>query len=84
MDIKDYDKRLRNHDWYFTWSDDYSVYSRGDRDRKELIRITEESPAHAELFNAYNMHYFSGDQFGKPDFNKQALDALRQRLDAIS
>ena len=53
MDIKDFDRRLLRHDWYFRESDDIKVYRRGKADEEENERLAKLSPQHQELYAAY-------------------------------
>lgn len=50
MNIQDYAKRLKSHDWYFAMSDDFSVWQSGSSNLKELKALSESSQNHARLF----------------------------------
>lgn len=39
--LEEYKKALANHDWFYSFSDDHSVWSRGERERSRLISIAE-------------------------------------------
>lgn len=41
IELDTYVQRLRSHDWYYAYSDDYSVYCRGRDQAAELIRMAE-------------------------------------------
>ena len=33
------EKLLKNHDWFYQYSDDYSVYERGDRESNTINEV---------------------------------------------
>ena len=80
MTLQEYDKQLANHDWYYAWSDDPSVYRSGERAQDSIVRLRDISGAHATLLDAYNQHYFSGKHFGTPDFTAEQLLEVRRQL----
>jgi hypothetical protein len=60
MSLKEFYQQLKRHDWYYPFSDDHSVYMRGDADRKRIEAIAKQSPAHAALLEGFRKHYFTG------------------------
>ncbi len=81
--IAEFDQRLARHDWYFAYADDGRVFRAGDREADELLRIAMQSADHAALHDAWRVFHFSGEQFGKPPFTRDELDAVRRRVGAI-
>jgi len=66
---------LENHDWYYQYSDDHSVYSKGSRERVFINKISSESENHRNLLKGFEEHIFSG-----PEFNtKKAIKPDRPR-----
>ena len=49
----DYIKRLKLHDWFYEYSDDHSVYTKGNEARTELIKLQEEIDADFQIWNQY-------------------------------
>ena len=45
--------KLRSHDWYYYYSDDYEVYKRGHSERGELEMMCRESELFATMFSDY-------------------------------
>ena len=80
MTLQEYDKQLRNHDWYYAWSDDHRVYKAGELAHELLVGARHISGHHAMLFDAYKQHYFSGETFGTPSFTAEELNAVRREL----
>jgi hypothetical protein len=37
--LKTLEKLLQNHDWFYQYSDDYSVYERGDRESDTINTV---------------------------------------------
>lgn len=64
MKISEYYKLLNAHDWYYCFSDDSSVASKGYIVSNRLRELATLSPAHAELYNAFHRYAFSGEAFG--------------------
>lgn len=64
MTLLDFYDMLAKHDWYYAYSDDNRVYLAGERSRKELMAVAEESVEHADLYRAWNSHMFTGEPWG--------------------
>lgn len=54
VSLKEYDKRLERHDWYYNQSDDIRMYRRGKAQMEELEKAAKTSPKHKKLFDAYH------------------------------
>lgn len=72
--LTDYYDMLLNHDWFYEFSDDHSVWKKGRLAQTELQRIASESPEHRKLFNGFNDHHFSG-----PLYNGKEKKPLPER-----
>lgn len=55
-----YWEMLNQHDWYYSYSDDGSVYRRGSEAEAKLLAIAKKSPEHQALFDGFRHHHFSG------------------------
>ena len=64
MKLSQFWDELNRHDWYYDFSDDFSVWKRGSDRDKELRVMANESPAHQELMDKFSKHYFSGKPWG--------------------
>jgi hypothetical protein len=53
---------LEEHDWYFTMSDDRSVYLRGSREESELKAISSSSPERKALYDEYYSYQWKGTE----------------------
>ena len=49
----DYIKRLKLHDWWFDYSEDHSVYTKGHEARNELIKLQEEIDVYFQIWNQH-------------------------------
>jgi hypothetical protein len=67
--------RLAAHDWFYSASDDGSVYARGTEATKVLEAIATQSAEHAALMTGFAGHHFSGELWKTP---KQPLPARPQ------
>ena len=81
--LQEFDKKLRYHDWYYNFSDDGSVWRAGERAQEEIQRISKESPQHLELFESWSKYFFSGENWNKPKFTEEELNAVRSSLGVI-
>lgn len=79
--LKEFDKMLSHHDWYYAFADDYSTYSRGQQSANELIAISRESDEHAKLFKVWRDVHFTRPKTEK--FTVEQRDAVRAELGAI-
>jgi hypothetical protein len=83
MNLQDFDKLLRSHDWYYQYSDDHRVYLAGERQHDAIRRASKESPDHLKLFDSWTEYFFSGENWNTPKFTKDQLDAVRSSLGVI-
>ena len=72
VSLPDFWDMLNAHDWYYAYSDDHSVWQRGERASKKLEAIAQQSKAHRELMTRFTLHMFSGEAWNtqkepKPD-----------------
>ena len=51
--IGEYFNRLSNHDWYYDYSDDHSVWKRGSANRDRLLNTAAEHPTYKEMYNEF-------------------------------
>ena len=68
---------LCRHDWYFQFSDDFSVWKRGAAAESQIKALARQSERFQAVYDAHLAYYFSGGAFGniktaapkKSDFN---------------
>lgn len=60
MTLEEYYRELEYHDWYYHYTDDHSVWLRGQANAERIDRIAEQSPEHRALRDAWAAHQFSG------------------------
>jgi 6-phosphogluconate dehydrogenase (decarboxylating) len=51
--IGEYFNRLSNHDWYYDYSDDHSVWKRGNEYRDRLLNTAAEHPTYKKMYNEF-------------------------------
>ena len=51
--IGEYFNRLTNHDWYYNYSDDHSVWKRGNEYRDRLLNTAAEHPTYKKMYNEF-------------------------------
>jgi hypothetical protein len=56
--LTEYWNMLARHDWYHEYSDDQSVWRRGNTAEGILRFHAAQSPEHNALYNAFREHYF--------------------------
>ena len=64
MTLQDFYDKCAHHDWYYSYSDDHSVWKRGQAVGKELEIIATTSPEHKEIYDAWLAYVSSGSAFG--------------------
>lgn len=52
------------HDWYYDYSDDHRVWSRGNSEYDKLKTVGALHPKYQEMFVAWSKYVFSGNHFG--------------------
>ena len=64
MTLNDLFEKLESHDWFYEYSDDNSVWRRGQEQLNEIRRITARGgPEFAKLYQDYHDSVFSGPAF---------------------
>jgi len=58
IDARKFWTMCRLHDWFYMMSDDPHVYREGGESRERLEEIRRESPAHAEIYEAWRAHHY--------------------------
>ena len=61
-----YTKRLKNHDWFYEYSDDGSVWRAGNQAQKNLIADARAYPLLSALFTEYSTWIFNGRKGTNP------------------
>lgn len=51
--LDEFQELLEQHDWYYTHSDDHSVWKRGEEMGRHIRRLADSSSEHLELYNKY-------------------------------
>ena len=51
--MEDYIYKLKTHDWYYEYSDDHSVWKRGEAEKDQLRRLQEEIDNDYKVWNEY-------------------------------
>ncbi|MCX4151017.1 MULTISPECIES: hypothetical protein [Paraburkholderia] len=73
MNIEKYYHNLDRHDWYFTFSDDPSVYKQGNKDNERIHGIARQhGQDYLALLEAFSKHHFSGEPWGTARWDKPA------------
>lgn len=65
--LKEYEERLKNHDWSHHYSDDFSKWIRGNQEYTRLVRFSSLSKEHKELFNKYKDEQFNNNNIPERD-----------------
>ena len=53
MNLKQYDKKLANHDWFYYYSDDGRVYRAGRESASVIEDMMRQSDDHTKLYVAW-------------------------------
>ena len=63
--IVEFYEMLKNHDWYYSFSDDHSVYEKGHDEHRRLEWIANEKGLdYLRMWDAFNAAMFSGEPWG--------------------
>lgn len=65
--LKQYRELLAKHDWFYSYSDDYSVYRRGEDNMAQIRRL---QPQVDQDFSVYNT--YAPAEFRKPTVARAA------------
>lgn len=57
MNIQEFWDKLVSHDWYYSFSDDYGVYKRGQANQDKLRNIASSSPEHRTLYDQFRDYH---------------------------
>lgn len=69
MTRDEYRARLREHDWYYHFSDDPRVYHAGESESKLLIALAGQNSEFQEDYRAVTDYLFSGKSFGTSEIS---------------
>ena len=61
---------LEAHDWTYNFTDDHRVWKLGQATQNNIVRISNKSPEHEELYKAFSNHVFSGFPWGTEKASK--------------
>ena len=56
--MEEYARRLQTHDWFYDYSDDHSVWTKGSSERSDLYRIREDLDPNYEVWNKHAPEMF--------------------------
>jgi len=61
MGLEEYYDKLRHHDWYYAYSDDHRVWSRGNENAQRLRDIADtHGPEYKRLYEEYRASVHDG------------------------
>lgn len=83
MNIKEFDLRLQQHDWYYRESDDGHVYRAGKAAAEALEAAAKLSPHHAKLYKAY-VGYGGHGIADRVQIERMELDQVRVEVGATT
>lgn len=73
MTIEQYYDELSRHDWYCGFSDSWAVEKQGEENYARLLEIANQHGAdYLALIGAFRKHYFSGEPWNTPQYDKPA------------
>jgi hypothetical protein len=59
MNLVEYFKELQSHDWYYEYSDDHSVWTKGKNNLGRLQAAAQENEAMLRMYNDYADYVFN-------------------------
>lgn len=59
MNNTDFYNLLCAHDWLYDYSDDYSVWKRGNEQHAQIMRIVKENPQYSDLYHDFAEYVFT-------------------------
>lgn len=70
---------LKGHDWFYEYSDDYSVWRAGQKSQEELYRKSNQSYELGEAYSAYSKWIYDGRKGESPliRMRKQLFDCVQ-------
>lgn len=78
MKLKEYEKMLKDHDWYYTFSNDKRYYDKARAVEEKLIALAEKYPDLKQLFMLY-ADWNSVKQISQEMFDKRRDAIYGQR-----
>lgn len=81
-DLLAFVKRLKAHDWYYAFSDDHSVWTRGERERNTLRGIAKSDPLAKLAFAIVSARYGLDSNDNADAEMEAALTALLAKAEA--
>lgn len=74
MNLQEFYKTLEQHDWFYPWADDSSVYWRGEQSWQALEATAKaHGPAYAWLMAEFARHMCSGQAWNTPKHPKPEM-----------
>ena len=61
MNIEQFYKACAQMDWFYDYSDDHSVWTRGNNRDRELSRIADSSPILEKIYSDFRYRYTRGE-----------------------
>lgn len=58
MTPREFWSQCRQHDWFYTYSDDPGVYRLARDNEDRLVSIAGKDPALADIYKAWHAHYY--------------------------
>lgn len=59
VNLKEFDKKLENHDWFYYFSDDRRVYKAGKAEAERIESIAQKSIEHYKLYTIWADYFNS-------------------------
>jgi hypothetical protein len=59
MNLVEYFKELQSHDWYYEYSDDHSVWTRGKNNSRRLQSAAQENEVMLRMYKDYADYVFN-------------------------
>lgn len=78
MKLKEYEKMLKDHDWYYTFSDDKRYYDKARAVEEKLIALADNDKTLRKLFMLY-ADWNSVKQISQEVFNKRKEEIYGER-----
>lgn len=78
-----YVQELARHDWYYDYSDDHSVWRRGENNYQALRKQASSDPLYQQAFNIWAGYIYRGTNLKEAEariLRDAAIDTLRQSL----
>ena len=60
MDVAEYFKCLENHDWYYSYSDDHGVWTKGQEESSRINSIAHDNPTLVRMLKDYSDWFHMG------------------------